>query len=151
MIKYYLQLTLFMLLFMSKALAQSNETYLIDIQPIYNDLSFLLEQKYPITSQDSIQFDVLKFYISNVVLLSNDQPVWTEEESYHLIDYSKKNTLQLPLETPSDVIFNQIKFNLVVFQINIVGYSFFNFILASAEVNCQSIPFCFSFRLLAQV
>ena len=73
------------------------------------------------------------------------------ETIYEYKEVKKRNYQKILKENYDDFMRIVEDYCLVVFQINIVGYSFFNFILASAEVNCQSIPFCFSFRLLAQV
>ncbi len=65
-----------------------------------------------LNEKDSIQIDVLKFYISGIELLNKGRSVWKEENSFHLIDASQEKTMSVLLSRPSSIVYDQLKFNL---------------------------------------
>lgn len=67
---------------------------------------------YPLSDNHRIKFESFKFYMTNVVLVNNNQPVWIEDNSYHLVDFDDLDSNQLCLEIPDDLVFNAIKFTL---------------------------------------
>jgi hypothetical protein len=62
-------------------------------------------------STDSIQIETLKFYISNMEFFNNDQLVYKEKNSFHLIDAADNITFNLMINLEPNINFNQIKFN----------------------------------------
>lgn len=44
---------------------------------------------------DTLAFNTFKHYVSNIKLTKDDGSVWSEEESYHLIDLSDPSTMSL--------------------------------------------------------
>lgn len=76
---------------------------------LYNNLdSFFLN-----VQNNYVKFETLKFYISNVEFLNNNQVVFSEKNSYHLIDASLLKTTGFFINLKSEkLIFNQLKFNL---------------------------------------
>jgi hypothetical protein len=59
---------------------------------------------------DSVTINTLKFYISNIQLTKNGQTVFAERDSYHLLDVSKKNSLELRFTIPDSLGFDKINF-----------------------------------------
>ena len=88
----------------------SNHT--IDFTPTFGKLSFVLNEDYHFSNKaDTIQFNLLKFYISGIELLNSDIPVWKEDNSFHLIDASNDKSFSVFLNRPLNITFNKIKFN----------------------------------------
>jgi hypothetical protein len=61
---------------------------------------------------DSIQFETLKFYVSNIEFLNSNKPVWQEKNSFHLLDASVPSSMNINFKVPSHIKYNQLKFNL---------------------------------------
>ncbi len=100
----------------SSALAQSAGERIL-FHPTMNEQAMELGQSYySITLEDSIQFDALKFYISDVQLYYQDQLVLSLEKTHHLIDLENPESLTIELNPNKDSIltYNNIRFNLGV-------------------------------------
>ncbi len=80
----------------------------VTVNPIFQNSNLQLDHWYKLKSGDSISIETLSFYISGVELLHNGKSVWKEKNSFHLIDASKNSSFSIP----SDLKYNQIKFNL---------------------------------------
>lgn len=65
---------------------------------------------YSLTDSDSIQFENLKWYISQIEFLKDNKIIWKENQSYHLIDAGNPESCQLGFAMPSSNEFNQIRF-----------------------------------------
>ncbi len=72
-------------------------------------------------TKDSIYFSQLKLYISGVEFLNKDSIVWKEANSYHLLDASDEKSLYILVNSPSDLKFTKIKFNLGIDSITNVS------------------------------
>jgi hypothetical protein len=108
-----LVLVLFFSLLTSPTKAQTRNNRTIFFHPVFNhSVIYLNDTFYKLNSTDSIQFETLRFYISGIELLNDDKLVWKEENRFHLVDASDKKSLQISLQTPSNFIFNKLKFNL---------------------------------------
>ena len=60
---------------------------------------------------DQFKFDVLRFYISNVKLISDNTIIYSENDSYHLIDIIEKRNSFI-LTHPENLLFDEIQFDL---------------------------------------
>lgn len=102
--------------------AQKEKLNLIEFHPVFGKSSLSLNDVYyRMNSEDSLQVESLKFYISNIELLTNNIPVWKERNSYHLIDVSDKKSLIIFLENGHHGSFNKIKFNIGIDSITNVS------------------------------
>lgn len=72
---------------------------------VLNDSIYFLEKN------NTIKFEFLKFYISNIEFLENDISVFKEKKSYHLMDADSIHKT-ISLLHSSKIKFNKIKFNL---------------------------------------
>jgi len=63
-------------------------------------------------NSDEYRVETLKFYISGVRLINKGKVVYNEPDSYHLIDYSDKQSLAFTLEVPDNMPFTQVAFNI---------------------------------------
>lgn len=70
------------------------------------------DSTYHSNNGDSIQITNLKFYISNINLTQNNAIVWTESNSYHLVDLQQLATTNWKLTVPEKLKFNDIQFYL---------------------------------------
>lgn len=79
----------------------------------YGSKNILLsEEGYKLNTNDSMVFETLKCYISNIQLLKNNKSVYTETKSFHLLDASLSSTLKINLNVDSTLAFDAVKFNL---------------------------------------
>lgn len=103
--------------------AQVKKMDTLVFQPMFGDSTLVLSTySYKLNDKDSIQFDVLKFYISGIEFLNKGKPVWKEENSFHLIDASQEKTMSVILKRSSSIICDQIKFNIGIDStINVSG------------------------------
>ncbi|MFK7809207.1 MAG: MbnP family protein [Saprospiraceae bacterium] len=100
-------------------------------QKILVNFNLLLEEK-PINITDErafsesypIQIEALKFYLSKVELLHENILVFSEKNSFHLLDASDKTTLSFPLEIPDSIIFTTIKFNIGIDSLTNISGAF---------------------------
>ena len=80
----------------------------ISVQALFGNSNLQLDKFYKLKSGDSVKIETLSFYISGIELLNSGVSVWKEKNSFHLIDVSKKNAINIP----SNIKYDHIKFNL---------------------------------------
>ncbi len=106
----------------NQLLAQNFRILSLNFKPMFgNSVLQLNDSVYKLNKNDSIQFEILKFYISGIEFWKNSVPVWIEPISFHLIDASDINTLKLILNIPNDIFFTEIKFKLGIDSITNVS------------------------------
>jgi hypothetical protein len=93
--------------------AQTNE-FLLKFKPIVKQQELKLNERFNLSyiSKDSTQITKLKFYISAIELYNDKELVYTEKNSFHLIDASDTNSYSINLKDLPNKAFNNIKFNL---------------------------------------
>ena len=103
---YIIKTTFVLLLIVFKTIgimAQGN----ICFKPMFGNEKLVLSKQYFISnSNNNIQIDVFKFYISNVEFYNNDQLLYKEKNSYHLIDAEDSTSFILPINFLSKTWFN---------------------------------------------
>ena len=103
---------IFVFLLISHLICAQNEIKL-SIKTTFDKIPLDLETNtYQLHDGDSIQFETVKFYISSVVLLSNEKEVWRAQNSYYLIDVEKLETEEIRLKTDKSFDFDQIRFTI---------------------------------------
>jgi hypothetical protein len=96
---------------LEKASAQNNITRSIIFQPYFgNDILHLNDTLYQ--KGIALQIEAFKFYITGIELLKNERVVFSEINSFHLLDVSEIKSLTIPITTPAKVTFDQIRFYL---------------------------------------
>ncbi|MFT5834847.1 MAG: hypothetical protein ACI97N_002489 [Cognaticolwellia sp.] len=90
----------------------STDKFSITFQPVFGAENLILNQKYPINETDSIEINVLRFYISNIEFYNHDKLIHKVLSSYHLIDLDDKKSLKIDLESIQNRPFNKIKCHL---------------------------------------
>ena len=85
----------------------------LDFQPAYGSETFdLVDSTYIPQDGSDISIETLKFYISNIRLLKSGELVFEEQNSVHLIDASKIETLEMSLPMPEAIDFDALQFDL---------------------------------------
>lgn len=101
----------FCCVFSSKIFAQKNN--IISIHHLWNEKKLVLNEKYFIQKNDTISIQTLKYYISTIQLLKNNKIVWSEKNSFHLIDEEIENSKKINLsKMPSNIDYDTIQINL---------------------------------------
>lgn len=83
---------------------------LVKFVPTWGEHSVQLPLDECTKSVDNVHIEECKFYISNIEVASNDQIVWKEPKSFHLIDLSTLSSTIIALEIPEDHLFNTLSF-----------------------------------------
>ena len=100
-------------LFQFQIFGQATKPCSILFSPVYGQEKLSFENRnYPIESGNNLQFSTLKFYISKLQLVNNEDIVWEEKNSYHLIDASNEKSLLFALDLPDHLQFNKVQFQL---------------------------------------
>ena len=78
----------------------------------FNSGSCQLNQTLFLNNEDSVEINRFKFYISNLSFFNNEQLVFEEEASAHLIDLGNFESLSFQIDIPSNLVYNKIAFTL---------------------------------------
>jgi hypothetical protein len=81
--------------------------------PVYGNSGIIqIDSSYKYLDQASIQFETFKCYVSQFELLDNGKVVWSEPDSYHLLNLEAPSSLSIPLLLPKTLQFDGIQFNI---------------------------------------
>ena len=106
-------LTIFLLLYAIFLKGENLPEIKFNLIPIYgNKIVSLKDQIFSVNSKDSLKIETVKFYLTSIQLLNEKKIIYSENNSFHLIDLSIPSSLSfsLPFETSST--FDEINFNL---------------------------------------
>lgn len=98
-------------MFIPAALCQNQQGVILEFQLVVDGEELVLGSDYQIADH-SATIDLLRFYISEVSLYHQDELVWLEKESYHLIDVSNPSSLILSLPYSGESVFDQLSMQL---------------------------------------
>jgi len=76
---------------------KENDSLQFTIHSKWKNEPFQLNKKY-VSHNDTIQINLVKFYLSNFKIEYQDGTFFKEKESYHLIDFEKPKSLKFSLE-----------------------------------------------------
>lgn len=96
----------------------------LTFQPTFGATNLVLNQKYLLQKTDSVEINVLRFYISNIEFYQDNQLMHKMLNSYHLIDLADKKSLTLAFNHLNYITFNKIKFNLGIDSVTNVSGAF---------------------------
>jgi hypothetical protein len=95
--------------------AQAYSTSTLHFTTTFGNNIFIPNNQYCLLNElDSIKIETFKMYISSIELYDVNKMVWKEENSFHLLDAANSSTLNIFLKIPSQIKYNQIKFNVGV-------------------------------------
>ncbi|MBK9735386.1 MAG: hypothetical protein IPO92_10610 [Saprospiraceae bacterium] len=90
--------------------------------PIWQGEAFVLDSIYELPSNQHVSIEVLKFYISGLIFLYDDEIVFREDYSYHLMDAAIPESFKFNLLIEETKKINKIRFQLGIDSItNISG------------------------------
>ena len=79
----------------------------------FNNQALVLDQKYAYgASNDSIQIERFKYYISAIELYNENERIYVEQNSFHLVDLEDSSTWNMVLEMEGKIDFSHIQFHL---------------------------------------
>ena len=110
--KYFFS-TIFLLFIVILLKGENFSTIKFNIIPVYDNKRFSLEdQKLSVDSKDSLKIETLKFYLTSFQLLKENKIIYSENNSFHLVDVSIPSSLSFNLPLESSISFDEINFNL---------------------------------------
>lgn len=90
---------------------QNQQGVILEFQLVVDGEELVLGSDYQIAGH-SATIDLLRFYISEVSLYRQDDLVWQEKESYHLIDVTNPASLSISLPYSAESVFDQLSMQL---------------------------------------
>jgi hypothetical protein len=100
-------------LFFQLGLAQEKKDSLVlRLNLKFKDETLQRNKKYISESKDTLEIDVLRFYISNFKLQYSDATTFSEPDSYHLIDIENPNSFRIPIAKTSDKSISKVTFSI---------------------------------------
>lgn len=105
----------FLLFFCFSLLAQNkNDSLSVNFHLEFNKLPLELNKKYVSETKDTLTIETFRCYISNIRIHYKDKSVFTQKDSYHLLDFENPNSFQIPITKKSDKLISKITFNIGV-------------------------------------
>lgn len=105
----------FLLLLCFKGTAQNKADSLrLNFNIKFNDELLELHKKYTTTNKDTIALETFRCYISSIQIHYNDNSIFTEKDSYHLLDIENPYPLQIPITKANNKIISKVIFNIGV-------------------------------------
>jgi len=93
--------------------AQSSAELKLSFVPIFSNHPLSIEDQEDLDlAPDHLQIAKLQFYISQVTLYDDDKMVFSEEDSFHLLDATDAESLVIPLAIPKGLAYSQVQFHL---------------------------------------
>lgn len=80
----------------------------------FNQEDFKLNSNYVSAQKDTLYFEIVKFYLTGFQIEFKDQSIYTENNSYHLIDVENPETMQFSIANHINKEITSIKFNIGV-------------------------------------
>lgn len=103
----------YILAFISLSMYAQNNHIDLSFGAKYGDSSFCLsDSTFRPDEESKLEIGHLKFYISNVRFLKDNQVVLKEENRCHLIDISIKNPFLISIDNSQKLVFNELRFEL---------------------------------------
>ncbi len=75
-------------------------------------------------SPEGVRIEVLKFYVSKLELYDQEELVFAEPQSYHLINLEEPKSLKLSISLPEDLAYSKLKFSLGIDSLTNVSGAF---------------------------
>jgi len=115
-------LLLFFLVFQVVPCFKAQEEYTLRFCPKMGRDSLILNTDYKPDSTKLFRIQTLRFYISKIRFLKNNDVVYQEPESYHLIDLDREESLTLHFSKIHSMDFDAVQFYLGIDSItNVAG------------------------------
>lgn len=99
---------------MSLTAQNKTDSLYINVNLKFNQEDFKLNSTYVSYQKDTLSFETVKFYLTGFQLEFKDQSIYTENNSYHLIDVENPETMQFSIANHINKEIKAIKFNIGV-------------------------------------
>ena len=98
-----------------KSFSFNKDSLLIQFKPVFHDKELVLNtQSYFNKAGDTISISKFRFYASSVTVLYLDGSIFSEKNSYHLLDASESSTLFLNVHANTAKQISSVSFNIGV-------------------------------------
>ena len=88
----------------------------------FNKLPLELNKKYVSASNDTLTIETFRCYISNIQIQYVDNTIFTQKDSYHLLDFDNPNSFQVPITKKRDELISKVTFSIGIDSVtNIAG------------------------------
>jgi hypothetical protein len=108
------------MLLTSSLIAAQQSQLNITFSPTFRGELLMLEKSYPFQN-DSIEFENLKYYVSNIELYYDEKKIYSLAKKYHLINSAEKKSLEINIDTKLVSTFNNIRFSIGIDSITNVS------------------------------
>jgi hypothetical protein len=99
-----------LVIFLLTKFSFASKNFILHFTPQYNkQIIAFNKSNYSASKKDTITFDLLKFYISGIRFVQKGKTVFTEQNSFHLLDAEKLMNINISL--PENLQFDEVKFN----------------------------------------
>lgn len=105
---------LFLVLFFCLNAQKKLDSTFIKVKIKFEGLDFAKEKKYLSSQKDTLTFETIKFYLTNFQFNFKDKNSIKEPNSYHLIDFDEKESMNLAFEKIKEEELESIQFNIGV-------------------------------------
>ena len=112
MMPYTKFLFILFLFIQNQVVITAQRTINVDFKFIYHQRDLIMDSLYVRNNQESIQFETLKFYISNLRFNLNNENTFIEKNSFHLIDMEDRNSLHVSVPDSLNGSISNLSFNL---------------------------------------
>jgi len=92
---------------------KTSDTLIIGFNLSWQNQPLALNKTY-YSKTDSLTITTVKFYVSGIELLFNDNSTFIEKDNYHLVDIENDSTLYILINKKTDKVISKITFNIGV-------------------------------------
>ncbi|WP_293890349.1 MbnP family protein [Flavobacterium sp.] len=78
----------------------------------FNKLPLEINKKYVSANKDTLTVETFRCYVSNIQIQYKDNSVFTQKNSYYLLDSEHPNSFQIPITKKTDKQISKITFNI---------------------------------------
>lgn len=100
------------LLFQTVLAQEKKDSLVLKFNFNFKNEPFEQSKKYISETNDTLQIETFRFYISNIKLQFADAKTYLETDSYHLIDIDNPNSFRIPILKTSDKAITKIIFSI---------------------------------------
>jgi hypothetical protein len=89
-----------------------SDSLVLNFRLEYNKLPFEVNKKYVSSKKDTLTVETFRCYISNIQIQYDDQYIFTQKNSYYLLDSENPDSFQFHLTKKNDKIISKVTFNI---------------------------------------
>lgn len=91
--------------------AQTNDSLNINFKVNFNKSPIELNKEYCTSNKDTVAITTFKCYISSIQIHYSDNTIFTQKNSYHLLDFDNPNSFRIPITKTNDKLISKVTFN----------------------------------------